>query len=570
MKKDTKETKAMKAINKPKSKPKVKPTRKSMKLSILKYKITVLFAVLTLVLIATTLFYENKNHDFQVYLNGNPTEYVSAEEDFVKTVQLSVVKALDCFTYDNNSEQKTTIIMPNNNFYIVDYVAKTITNVDTLEKIEAQVLGNNINDVIITLDSLQEMGGFSVEVDSQSKIVSITNDVEFTLSEKLVKQEKYSYFNPEFIEIYFDFMQANPNLQSREAIIAVNEGLYRPFYEEVETVNNPADIDILINKYFSLPSTYTPVDLVDKGDGRSLRQVAYRAFDEVVKALNAEGKNIYLISAYRGYSRQEYLYNKYVREEGQEYADISSARPGSSEHQTGLAMDILQVSGVANSLSEAKFEDSKEYQWLLENGYKYGLILRYPMGKEDVTGYMYEPWHWRYVGEDVATFMKENEIETFEEFHALKGAGSEKFPQLSKTIDNGEGFLQSFLLEEKSADILAYEVDGLNYYNLEDISRFTNQTKFQFKVVTEENNGRVNLIKGSSSGIGKSYAEFTEKHKTYKISEFEIAVDNFAVDTNYEQYIIDDEIYISLVDLNNILGFDIEWEYTTNSFEFRR
>ncbi len=545
-----------------------KPINKSMKLSILKYKITFLFVVLTLILIGITLVYENNNSAFQVYLNNQQTEYVSSTADGVQQIQLGVVKALDSFTYDNESEQKTTIILPNNNYYIIDYVTKTVTDMETLEKVNAQVLGTSVDDVIVSLTTLQEMGGFVVKTDSQNKIVSIVDEVEYSVSEKLIKQEKYSYFNPELIEEYFTFMLENPDLQGVDSIIAVNEGLYRPFYEDTTVIDNPSDISALVNKYFSLPSVYEPVDLVDKGDGKSLRQSAYRAFNEVVRELNKSGKNLYLMSAYRGYNRQEYLYNKYVKEDGQEYADISSARPGFSEHQTGLSMDVLHVSNVASSLTEANFQDSKEYEWMVENAYKYGLILRYPKGMEEITGYMYEPWHWRYVGEDVATFMKENEIETLEEFHALRGASTEKFPELSQRTDKGEAFTQSFMLEENTIDILTYEINGINYYNLEDIAKFTNETKYQYKVVFEENNARVNLIKSVGAGIGKNYAEYTEKYRPFKVSELEVLVDNFTVETVYSQYIIDDELYISLVDLNSILGFTIEWNYAENRFDF--
>ncbi len=545
-----------------------KSLNKSMKLSLFKYKITLLFVVLTLVLISITIFYENKSNDYQVYLNGRATEYISAEVDGVQRIQLSVIKALDCFAYDNVSEQKTTIIMPNDKFYVVDYVTKTITDNETTGEVEAQILGESLDDVIISIDTLKEMGNFVVEEDSQNKVVNIVDEVEFSVSEKMNKQSKYSYFNPELIEEYFNFILEHKDLQGIDSIIAVNEGLYRPFYEDTVVIDNPSDVDALVNKYYSLPSVYTPVDLVDNGDGRSLRQRAYRAFNEVTRELNKMGNELYLISAYRGYGRQETLYNGYIQEYGQDYADISSARPGFSEHQTGLSMDVLNVSGVANSLTEVEFENTDEYRWLVDNAYKYGLILRYPEGMQNVTGYMYEPWHWRYVGEDVATFMKENEIETLEEFHALRGASSEKFPELSQSVEKGEAFTQTFVLDGESVEIIAYEIEGLNYYNLQDIARFTNETKFQYKVIFEESNGEINLLKSIGAGIGKNYTEYTEKYRPYKVSDFKIAVDNFEVETIYDQYIINEELYISLVDLNKILGFDREWNFTNNSFEF--
>jgi LAS superfamily LD-carboxypeptidase LdcB len=101
-----------------------------------------------------------------------------------------------------------------------------------------------------------------------------------------------------------------------------------------------------------------------------------------------------MISGFRSYSTQNTLYNKYVARDGKAEADRYSARPGHSEHQTGLAFDL-------NSLDQS-FENTKEGKWLAENCWKYGFIIRYPKGKESVTGYMFEPWHVRYLGKEVA------------------------------------------------------------------------------------------------------------------------------------------------------------------------
>ena len=110
--------------------------------------------------------------------------------------------------------------------------------------------------------------------------------------------------------------------------------------------------------------------------------------------------NIYVISGFRSYERQNTLYNNYVNRDGKEKADTYSARPGHSEHQSGLAADI-------NSLSQS-FENTNEGKWLNENCYKYGFIIRYPKGKEDITGYIFEPWHIRYVGYELSSKLYNN------------------------------------------------------------------------------------------------------------------------------------------------------------------
>ena len=132
-------------------------------------------------------------------------------------------------------------------------------------------------------------------------------------------------------------------------------------------------------------------------------------------AAKKDGLHIYNVSGYRSYNTQKSLYNGYVSRNGQAKADTFSARAGTSEHQTGLATDV-------NSVSDS-FANTKEYKWLINNSYKYGFILRYPKGKEFITGYKYEPWHYRYVGKDVAKIIHEKNI-TYEEYYAtyiLKG-----------------------------------------------------------------------------------------------------------------------------------------------------
>lgn len=124
------------------------------------------------------------------------------------------------------------------------------------------------------------------------------------------------------------------------------------------------------------------------------------------------GLTLYINSPYRSYNTQKYLYNNYGLKDGYTLADTYSARPGFSEHQTGYAIDVT-----SKSTNFSNFEYSSEYKWLEDNAYKYGFILRYPKGKEYITGYQYEPWHYRYVGKGLANKIKELNI-TFEEYYA--------------------------------------------------------------------------------------------------------------------------------------------------------
>ena len=159
-----------------------------------------------------------------------------------------------------------------------------------------------------------------------------------------------------------------------------------------ETKNGITYIEgvLIVNKTYSLPSTY----------GNGLTKETKNAFNKMQAAATLEGLNIYLSSGYRSYSTQNRLYNKYVNRDGKEKADTYSARPGHSEHQSGLAFDVNQVNDTFNNSAEAK--------WLSNNCYKYGFILRYPKGKTNETGYKYESWHFRYVGVELATKLYNN------------------------------------------------------------------------------------------------------------------------------------------------------------------
>lgn len=154
------------------------------------------------------------------------------------------------------------------------------------------------------------------------------------------------------------------------------------FEHKTEVIDGRTYIDgiLIVNKSYSLPPSYDP----------GLNSEALAAFEKMQAAASDDGLFLYILSGYRSYSEQQYQYNVHVQNKGQEYADKVSARPGYSEHQSGLCMDI-------NS-TEDSFADTEEAAWLAENCTKYGFIIRFPKDKEEQTGYNYEPWHIRYVG----------------------------------------------------------------------------------------------------------------------------------------------------------------------------
>ena len=187
------------------------------------------------------------------------------------------------------------------------------------------------------------------------------------------------------------------------------------FYKNIIEITNPEEISTLVNKNYRLPQDYTPNDLAlisptfSKGE-KYLRKEAKQAFEKLGADASEKGYTIRLSSGFRSYEYQKILYTYYVNHNGKEYADLCSARPGHSEHQTGLSFDV------EGSLYDYnRFEETKEFLWIKENAHRYGFILRYPKGKEKITGFKYEPWHYRYVGKEIAGIIKENNL-TLEEY----------------------------------------------------------------------------------------------------------------------------------------------------------
>lgn len=211
-------------------------------------------------------------------------------------------------------------------------------------------------------------------------------------------------------ERYLAYKKEHSDYSDDTIITYVNIGLDHDFYTNMEDVDMSDGYLIICNKYHKLQNNYVPdlVSLAGFGGGQ-MERVAASYFKEMSKAAKKDGISIYNVSGYRSYNTQNSLYNGYVSRDGKAKADTYSARPGTSEHQTGLATDINSVS--------SSFENTKAFKWLANNSYKYGFILRYPKGKEFITGYMYEPWHYRYVGVDVAKFIYEKGI-TYEEYYA--------------------------------------------------------------------------------------------------------------------------------------------------------
>ncbi|HHY74025.1 MAG TPA: M15 family metallopeptidase [Bacillus bacterium] len=228
----------------------------------------------------------------------------------------------------------------------------------------------------------------------------------------------------------------NSNPPDVNAVVPVEEKLIKtetitngdtmPEGKVDEATDNPDDLLVLVNKQHKLPEDYVPSDLVvpnipfsfaEDVPKRYVRREAAEALEQLFAAAKVENIELLGASGYRSYARQEAIFAANVQQKGEAEANKVSAVPGESEHQTGLAMDVTSKY-VGYDLIE-EFAETKEGIWLKNHAHNFGFIIRYPKGKEAITGYSYEPWHIRYVGVDVATEIYQKDF-TLEEYFATK------------------------------------------------------------------------------------------------------------------------------------------------------
>lgn len=229
---------------------------------------------------------------------------------------------------------------------------------------------------------------------------------------------KYENNDNKFTSVY-DTNTIKDNYNYEDTVTFVNAYLDKDYYTNDIALSKEEEkkIDVIVNKYYKLSKDYEPDDLTKidskfaSGSNQRLRKEAAIKFEEMAAEALKNGYKIYAGSTYRSYDYQLGLYNRYVAKDGFDEAETYSARAGYSEHQLGLAVDII------NGKWEYLSENDEEYEWLIDNSYKYGFILRYPRGKEYITGYVFEDWHFRYLGIDLATKVYNSKL-TYDEYVA--------------------------------------------------------------------------------------------------------------------------------------------------------
>ena len=247
------------------------------------------------------------------------------------------------------------------------------------------------------------------------EIVDLEDKEKIKNLELFIKEKYYLHKN---LDRYLAYFTTHPEENPSDIIALVNVSGDYEGYSHVKKADLTKNNLILVNKYNKLDQSYIPDGLFNMNltyayENRKVNQEVNEAFIKMYKDAKEEGYDLFVTSAFRSFDYQQTLYNNYISMYGVDYANTVSAQAGFSEHQTGLALDILTP-----GVSMSDFKNTKEYEWLISNSYKYGFILRYPENKTHLTGYAFESWHYRYLGEEIAKKVFDEGI-TYDEYYAF-------------------------------------------------------------------------------------------------------------------------------------------------------
>ena len=297
-------------------------------------------------------------------------------------------------------------------FSSTDYKKENLDNYVKIDYENQEHLISNINKLLDKGYSVNEVNLIISKGDDKSVSDFVKRDKVKYIEEFL----SVDYAKLENLDRYVEY-QDKENDDAETTVLYVNMDFDKEDYVDPLVIDEFDDY-VLVNKHRQLSSEYVPDDLVTideeyvKADEEiEIERNVAKAFYDMAEAASKEGLELMVSSGYRSYKDQEEITNTYLELYGQNYVDNYVAKPGFSEHQTAMSLDIA-------SKSVNTFVNSDEYTWMMDNAYKYGFILRYPKSKEDITGYKCEAWHYRYVGKKIAKYIKENNI-TYDEYYVM-------------------------------------------------------------------------------------------------------------------------------------------------------
>lgn len=362
----------------------MKRKRKNNKKKKVLILIIVIILILSLVYILMPKNYGYKKETIEIFKENDLYEQIKDKKIYSKTLEEAI---------NQNSFNKE---------YFLEYLdIKYIDDKDFISNINKLLnLGYSSKDI----NAIYEKIPNSVSIISTSKynkdIINIMNLSYF----KIDNLKRYLDYDIMEIKSIYDISNIKKDFNYEDVVTYVNANLDKEYYSSDNLISNEdaSKIDVLVNKYHKLDENYEPSDLtiIDSkyaSGTQKLRKEAQIKFEEMASDMAKENLKIYAGSTYRSYTYQKGLYDRYVKKDGFAAAETYSARSGYSEHQLGLAVDIV------NDKWDYLSENDKEYDYLVKNSYKYGFILRYPRGSEYITGYMFEDWHFRYLGIELAT-----------------------------------------------------------------------------------------------------------------------------------------------------------------------
>ena len=367
-------------------------TKKKIRLKKSTSKVLKIIGAIFLLLVGVFCFYR---------YNINQLKKIGYSEEASKNIILRLKKSYVLSVGEN----KTLNAAFESSYFIED-------NLDSYSKIKYQDqkhLIQNINKLIKKKYSNSDIS--LILAHGSDQVVT-----EFTKREKVRYLEEFFNFDMAKLEYYDRYVNYSDLTGEDEetTVLHVNLDMDKEDYSDSKVIKE-YDEKVLVNKHRQLSKDYVPDDLVEvnskyrNDEIQKGAKIAVNAFIQMAKAAEKEGLGIIVNSGYRSYEEQEELCNTYASLYGQSYVDRYVAKAGFSEHQTGFAFDI-------GSTSSNVFAKSKEFTWIVDNAHKYGFIQRFPKGQEDITGFRYESWHYRYVGKERAKYIYENKM-TYDEYY---------------------------------------------------------------------------------------------------------------------------------------------------------
>lgn len=344
----------------------------------------IIILILSLVYILLPKNYGYKKETIEVFKENDLYEQIKDKKIYSKTLEEAI---------NQNSFNKE---------YFLEYLdIKYIDDKDFISNINKLLnLGYSSKDINAIYNKIPDSVNIIIDSKYNKDIINIMNLSYF----KIDNLKRYLDYDIMEVKSIYDISNIKKDFNYEDVVTYVNANLDKEYYSSDNLISNEdaSKIDVLVNKYHKLDENYEPSDLtiIDSkyaSGTQKLRKEAQIKFEEMASDMAKENLKIYAGSTYRSYTYQKGLYDRYVKKDGFAAAETYSARSGYSEHQLGLAVDI--VNGKWDYLSE----NDKEYDYLVKNSYKYGFILRYPRGSEYITGYMFEDWHFRYLGVELAT-----------------------------------------------------------------------------------------------------------------------------------------------------------------------